>query len=107
VGAALRPVAVAVAGPVAAQDADALILDARCQMAMAAVTSPLDVRLAYEYSRKAHRCARLAGACAPRGAQVPVMFADSPVLTRAWLRGLHERGRRPMRLRLVCQMPAR
>lgn len=102
-GAALRPVAGLNAGPVAGPDADALILDARCQMAMAAVTSPFDVRLAFEHSRKAHRCARLAGACAPRGAEVPVMFADSPVLTRAWLRGLQERRRRPLRLRLVLR----
>lgn len=94
------------AGEVSAElDADAdlaaLILDARCQMAMAAVTSPLDVRLAYEYGRSAHRSARLAGAHALPGAQVPSMFSGCAVLTRAWTRGLQARIRSPPRLHLI------
>ena len=80
---------------------DTLILDARCEMAMATVTSPLDVRLAYEHCRRARRCARRAGACAPQDAQVPAMFADSALLTQAWLKGLEERVRSPPRLQLI------
>jgi len=75
-----------------------LVLDARCAMAMAHVTSPLDLRAAFEHCRRARRWAYRAGAASITGTPVPVQFDGSPSLTGAWLSGCSARQRDMRRL---------
>lgn len=64
-----------------------LVLEARCAMAMARVTAPLDVGAAFDHCRAARRWAYRAGAASTRSTQPPLHFADSPTLLGAWQAG--------------------
>ena len=75
-----------------------LVLDARCEMAMAYVTSPLDLRAAFEHCRRARRWAYRAGAASVSGTPMPAQFDGSPNLTGAWLCGCSARQRDMQRL---------
>ena len=75
-----------------------LVLDARCEMAMAHVTSPLDLRAAIEHCRRARRWVYRAGAASITDTPVPVQFDGSHSLTGAWLCGCSARQRDMQRL---------
>lgn len=68
-----------------------LVLDARCEMAMARVAGPLDVRTAFDHCRRARRCAFRAGAASASNTDLPLMFDGSPTLIGAWLSGQNSR----------------
>lgn len=78
-----------------------LVLDARCEMAMARVVGPLDVRTAFEHCRRARGWAFRAGAASGHGCDLPRMFDGSPTLIGAWLCGQTARALAPRRLSLV------
>jgi len=68
-----------------------LVLIARCEMAMARVTGPLDVRKGYEHARSARRWAFVAGRASLNDAPVPLAFEGSPTLLSGWRSGQQAR----------------
>ena len=75
-----------------------LVLDARCEMAMARVQGPFDFRSSFEHCRRARRCAYRAGAASLCDATPPLQFLDSPTLLGAWQAGREARQRELRRL---------
>ena len=78
-----------------------LVLCAHCELALARVEGPLDVRSAFEHARAARRWAYRAGVASLTGARLPFAFQDSPTLTGAWHAGQATRARPVTRLSLV------
>lgn len=80
-----------------------LVLEARCAIAMARVTAPLDIGVAFDHCRDARRWAYRAGAASAGSALPPLQFEGSPTLLGAWQAGQDARQQRvASRLTLVA-----
>ena len=73
--------------PARVTDVSEWVLEARCEMAIARVSGPLDFSAAVEHTRKARHWAYRAGVASPSGTPMPRMFDGSPTLTGAWASG--------------------
>ena len=70
-----------------------LVLSAQCELAMARVEGPLDMRCGFARALAARRWAYRAGRASLSGARIPIGIAQSQVLVEGWHAGQAARAR--------------